>query len=291
MTPTKPQSDSSRNTRSNKQIGSQRISNSTPTLTSNAAKLNEENTKLQKILETNNLLLVQNKEILQKMNDIESAMQFLSNKYDELKNMYEKVTAENTSLKKVNIEITNKCEEIQNDNSDMHFSINELKQNELKNNLVVFGAPSVRDQKSLQLTFKHILTQLDIPHDQLQIDDIFQKKNNSAQSPIFIKFRTLQQKIDFKQAAKTSMINKNKYLHANDIGFSTANNNKIIFVDQLTENNRNLLREAKLLRAHGYKYIWTVNGKILVKKNEDTDTLVIKNLNCIDSLKPHNSTM
>lgn len=256
---------------------------------SNLSNPSDEKANLLQIINTNKCLMVQNAEILKKITDVENAIQFLSNKYDELKLMYEKVITENASLKNNNTLISSKLDEIQNDNNNMHCTINEIKQNEFKKNMVIFGVPCLKDQRSLELTFENILAQLQIPKTDVKIDDIFQKKANTEQSPVFVKFTSLQQKIDFKQAAKASMQSNKRYLHACDIGFTS--NNKIIFVDQLTDINRNLLREAKQLRAHGYKYIWTVNGRILVKKNEDADVLVIKTLNCIESLKIHNTTI
>lgn len=290
MTRSSPSNESSRNTRSKTVVNPK---TSTPTGSSglNVVKTNEEKQNLQQILKTNQLLLSQNSEILKKMNDVETAIQFLSNKYEELKEMYERVIAENLTFKKVNTDIVNKFEEIKNDNMEMHITVNELKQNELKKNIVIFGVPSVRDNHSLQLTFNTIMQKLQIPNDEIQIDDIFQKKTTAqSQSPIFVKFRLLQNKIDFKQAAKNSMSDNNKYMSANDLGFSN-NNNKIIFVDQLTDINRNLLREAKQLKSHGYKYAWSVNGKILVKRNDGADAMVIRTLDCIKSLKSQNSTI
>lgn len=156
---------------------------------------------------------------------------------------------------------------------------------------MIFGVPLLKDFHSLDLTFKKIVQELKIPAESIHIDDIYQKKNNidQSQSPIFIKFQTYKNKIDFKQAAKYTMNTNNKFLYANELGFSK--NNKIIFVDQLTDVNQNLLREAKQLRAHGFKYIWTVNGRILAKQNDNSNVIVIKSKNCIESLKSRNSTI
>lgn len=297
MTPTPTIKDVSRNTRSG--TGKQTTQKtSTPTTTNSnivtqsalVTNHNDNNNNIQQILNTNKLLLSQNAEILKKLNDVEHSIQFLSDKYDVLKAMYDKVVVDNAALQQTNVETSQKYHDLEQQNNELHTTINEIKQNEIKNNLVIFGAPSVKDHHSLQITFKNMLSNLNIPENSIEIEDIYQKKTNTEQSPIFIKFRRLQNKIDFKQAVKHSITTNKKFMYAKDIGFN-GNVNKIIFVDQLTEVNRVLLKEAKQLRAHGYKHIWTVNGKILVKRNDDSIPILIKTLNCIIELKNQNVTV
>lgn len=281
MTPTPPYLDPRNKLRSGK--------GQTSTPTDKHSAKNSDDNAIQQILNTNNILLVQNKEILKKINEVENSIQFLSNKYDELKLMYEKMTDENSSLKKINTHMTNKLDELKNDNNNMHSTINDIKQDSLKTNIVIFGVPPLNDNNSLQHTFDQILNKLDISKEEMQVDDIYQKKTNTEQSPIFVKFRMLQDKINFKQAAKTTIQLNKRHLYTNDIGFK--NNNKITFVDQLTDVNQKLLREAKTLRAHGYQYIWTSTGKIFAKRDDTTNPTIIKTLHSIESLKTQNTTI
>lgn len=236
-------------------------------------------------------LVNQNSEIIKKLTALERSVEFLSGQYDEMKIIYEKIIQENTSLKKINAQVTNKMEQITTENLNLQQNINQIKQNEIKNNIVIFGIPNQKDNHSLNTAFNNILSETNMSTDAVEIDDIYQKKTQTDQAPIFIKFRNFKNKIDFKQSIKAyTSINK-KCLHTADLGYTK--NNKVIFADQLTDTNQNLLREAKTLRVHGYKYIWTSNGKVLVKKddNRDTSPIIIKNCNCIESLKNVNSTI
>lgn len=293
MTRTPPIKDS-RNLRSlkNKNLPqSSTPSSSTPlTLTTNTTMSPKDDTiSMKQVIHTSNLLLLQNKEILQKITDVETAIQFLSSKYDELKLKYDQVISDNAQLMKSNTDIESTNTELKHQNFEIMKEINLIKQTELKKNAVIFGVPNVRDHHSLLVTFNNILQKLNINEDDVDIDDIFQKKTTTEQAPIFIKFKQLKNKIDFMQATKSfTRINKTT-LNTSDVGFT--NINKIVIVDQLTESNRKLLKEAQQLRIHGYKFIWTKNGKIFAKKREEAEVVEINNLNIIHELKSQNITI
>lgn len=263
--------------------------NSTPNTSSGTAQSNNDKLSIQQIIKTNNLLLQQNKEILKKLTDMEIAMQFFSQKYDELKLMFDQTTADNIQLKQTNEAIINKNIELEKQNITINNDINEIKQNEIKKNIVIFGIPNVNDYHSLVLTFNNILKHLNINKDDVDIADIFQKKTRTEQAPIFIKFNNYKNKIDFIQAVKSYTRTNKTNLFTSDIGF--VNKNKITVVDQLTEANRRILREATILKGHGYKYIWTWNGKIFVKKHETAEMVVITCMKDIELLKSPNSTI
>lgn len=57
--------------------------------------------------------------------------------------------------------------------------------------------------------------------------------------------------MDFLQCVKDEY-NHSRYLTAEKIGFPN-NKKRIVFVEQMTELNRELLKEAKLLHGHGFK--------------------------------------
>lgn len=95
--------------------------------------------------------------------------------------------------------------------------------------------------------------------------------------------------MDFLQATKHTISNKN-HITANQIGFEN-NKKRISIVDQLTERNRNLLREAKTLHIHGYKYIWTKNGKICVRKTNESEIIIIKCMEEVTDLKQLSATI
>ena len=61
-----------------------------------------------------------------------------------------------------------------------------------------------------------------------------------------------------------------------DLGYSTTNN--IYINESLTEVNKGLFKEAlKAKKSLKYKFIWTSNGKVYLRKDTDTKIIHIKN--------------
>ena len=57
-------------------------------------------------------------------------------------------------------------------------------------------------------------------------------------------------------------------IKASDIGFEEVSN-KIFINKSLTKRNKNLLRLAKIKKRDvNFKFVWTKNGSILMRKNE-----------------------
>lgn len=242
--------------------------------------------KMTSLINANTNILLELKDVGRKICDIEKSVEFLSAKYDEMKVMYDKVIYDNLELKKSNAEIKKINAELQNENKQIKEDIQNIQQQAIRNNVVVFGIPNVSHQQ-LKTTFDKIIDVLKIKPEDVQIDDLYQKKTQTNQAPVFFKFNNFKNKLDFMQTVKVETANKNK-IFAHDIGFPN-NNNKIAFMDQLTDSNRHLLREAQSLRSHGYKYIWTKNGKIFTRQNDNDDIIIIKTLTCIESLKSENN--
>lgn len=264
--------DSDRETRNSKNKQAQ---SSTP---------NKNDEMMKKIINSNMEILQSNKTILQKVTEMEKALEFLSSKYDELKIKYELVIQENVQIKKANNDIIIQNNTVKGDIQQLQQTLNNIKQENMKKNIVLFGAPSVANPHSLNVIFQKLLDHLNINREEVELEDIYQMKTNEPQAPIFIKFKHYKTKIDFMQA------NKNMRTFANNIGFDN-NNNKIILADQLTENNRNLLKEAKSLRNHGFKHIWVKNGNVLVRKSDNSEVIIVKTLNDIRNLKSQNVTL
>lgn len=285
MAPTK----SGIETRNTKITQQKQVNTSTPTNSGNSSTATTPTTTndvsiLKTLLLKHEILISSNKEILEKVTTMENALQFLSDKYEELKGMYTQVINENKSLKQNHTELISENIKLQDEVQQISTDLNNIKQNTLKNKIVIFGIPNLKDYASIKITFNKIMTALKLNLEDIQIDDIFQKKTKTQQAPLFVTFRNYKNKLDFMQIFKINNI------HGNQIGFEN-HNNKIIIVDQLTELNQTLLKETKILHQHGFKYIWTSNGSVLARRTDISEIYHIKSLNHIETLKQENITI
>lgn len=235
-------------------------------------------TTLKALVKSNQDLQISNNTIIQKLKDVEASMDFLSTKYDEIKLLYDKITNENAQIQKSNVEMKTENQQLHHKLLLVNTEINDIKQHQIRNNMVIFGAPNIRDTISLKLAFKNLMDKLHIRQEDVEITDIFQKRTNTEQAPIFVSFKNYKTKLDILQIAKTHK------LFAHNLGFEN-NNNKITMVDQLIDNKQILLKESKILRSHGFKYIWTRNGQVLVRQTDTSNIIIIKSLDCIENLK------
>ena len=77
-----------------------------------------------------------------------------------------------------------------------------------------------------------------------------------------------------------------KLLRNADLSKFSVDDTKAIFVNEnLTHNRKRLFWKAKqMAKANQFKYIWTANGKILVKKSDEANSLLIKNEHDLGSI-------
>lgn len=223
--------------------------------------------------------------VVDEIKDLKKSVQFMASQYDDVMKAIKTTMEENTVIKKELMEIKDINNSLQHEINDLNKEVNEIKQNQLNKNLIVFGAPKINENKKLHDTIKLLLAKLNINESEIKITDLYQARttNNKNSAPIIIKMENLNMKNTIIQLAKA------KNIMAKDIGL--ASEHKINICEQLTTINQQLLNESRQLRLHGYKYIWNKNGKIFVRKSENTNIINIKNSNQIESLKTHNITL
>ncbi len=76
-----------------------------------------------------------------------------------------------------------------------------------------------------------------------------------------------------------------KNVTTKDLGYTP--NNKIYVTESLTEKNKQLFREClNVKKMKKYKFIWTINGRIYLRKNEDRDSqpILIKSRDDLNKL-------
>nr|XP_039253141.1 uncharacterized protein LOC120330318 [Styela clava] len=97
------------------------------------------------------------------------------------------------------------------------------------------------------------------------------KNNKKKPSPIIANF--------INRKTRNQILKNRRRLKSLDISTvfpSFSRSTKIFVVENLTDTNKDLFFKARdLKQACGYKFLWTNNGKVLIKKNSDTPTIPI----------------
>lgn len=224
--------------------------------------------------------------LVKEMHEIKMSINFMSNKYDDLIQIHNTTVNENKKLKAELSNITHEHQHLQKQVGEINEIINTSKQNDLKNNIIIFGPPPFNNNLEVEESFEKILNKLHIQNNEINIENIYQLKNNNNNNkppPLVVHCR------DAHSKEKIMQMRKVNDLYTTDIGFKTKH--KIIITDQLTAHNQQILNEAKQLRTHNYKFIWYKNGKILVKKNTNAPTIIIKSVEQVQHLKTDNVTL
>nr|XP_039271070.1 uncharacterized protein LOC120345613 [Styela clava] len=155
---------------------------------------------------------------------------------------------------------------------DLYFVTEKLEEQERRSrldNLEFHGLPPTVNEDTDKIIMEigksiHV----DIKPSDISVTHRSPTHNTNIHKPIIVKFTN--RKI-------RSKILKNRHLirtAAN--GPLTKNLSKAFIVENLTEKNKNLFYQAKILKKQcGYAFLWTSNGRVLVKKNKDTSPLSI----------------
>lgn len=161
--------------------------------------------------------------------------------------------------------------------------IEDLQRNGRKSNIEIKNVPrQARETKEdlidmvLCLT-KNINNEIAKP----DIRDIYRikgKRSSSGNTPIIVEFSSTILKTDVLKMCKAYNTKHKTKLCAKHLGLRRDEDNPIFVSEQLTAKGSRLHFLARdLAKSKQYKYCWTAYGKVYVKKQDESPTLVIKN--------------
>lgn len=206
------------------------------------------------------------KHILIILREIYSSQQFVTSKYDELLSR--------------NQELENLCITLRNENKKFKEEIQEMKQdikkiedasNERK--LEIHGVPYKKDENLSEVIMK-IGDSIESKIKEEDIEGIYRippNKNskNPNNTPIVVSF------IKKKDKERFLSMRRKRSIFSNEIGLTEVRSQ--IFVNEfLTRKTKNLLWKTKQIKSEKkFKFLWIKNGTILLRKNENSETIRI----------------
>ena len=228
------------------------------------------------------------------LQDLTNSVSFLSERFDtidrKVKDLEIKTDAvynENYNLKLETSRLSNIIEELKD-------NINDIEQYSRRECCEISGIPVTSDEDTNDLVIK-VGTLMDIELDENDISVSHRLSTRSYASAVTSSSRSNQvnslPKIIVKfvrRETKELFYKSRKRLRGKttaDIGLGRFSNSGLFISESLTHRNKLLFKECLAFkRKYNYKYIWTQQGRIYLRKNKDTQSRMISSKSDIESL-------
>lgn len=219
---------------------------------------------------------------ISKLNDIEKAITFLSNRYDEIFEKVKKLEHDNGLLQQECKSVSMELHQSTNSITQLKQEVNNLEQYSRRDCLEMRGIPATDDEDTDELV-KQVGKLMDV---QIVDEDIstshrlplpsYVRTNRNAKSrdPVIIVKFVRRDIRDRFYKSKHNLRNKS----TRDLGMVRMEERKIFITESLTQQNRKLFNRCQQAKRDlDFKFIWTKNGKILMRKDTDSPALSITN--------------
>jgi len=184
---------------------------------------------------------------------------------------YEESARRINRLEEENEEIKQTTDRLTMENSELRYRIEELEQYYRKSNIIIRGVPEEAGENARK-TVEKIASKLDVQLEGNDIGKAHRLKSRTQPRPIIARLNDWEKKEELTKNAKK------RRPKGKDVGLNSSV--PIIIANDLTRETGQLLREAKGMRDRGYfKFVWEREGKILIKRNEDTLAIQIRTQN------------
>ena len=199
---------------------------------------------------------------IRKFKAVEESQQFISNEYEKQKNINNNIINSNTALKKENEILKSQISENILDLKNESIQRNSLEQYGRRIMLEIKGIPRT-DTENCNVIVENLSRALKVNQNVLYDIDVVHRLSNKANSGIIVKFNNRKSRDIFFNAKKNL-----KDINLLDLGYTETG--KIFINESLTPYNKYLFKEVRQ-RCHSmnYKYFWTRNGTIFVKKDDN----------------------
>ncbi|XP_077966362.1 uncharacterized protein LOC144419957 [Styela clava] len=217
--------------------------------------------------------------IKDEVGEIKTSQEFIARKFDELNAKLSTITVKNTRRIR---QLESIVEELEEEIDILTERQYDQERRSRLDNLEFHNIPYSRDEDCEKLIMK-VAARINVP---LQSSDIsnchrMSKENNKKPSPIIVKFVRRKTR---HQILKNRRQLRSANFHEDFQHFTRST--RIFIIENLNDNNKDLFFKARDLKKEcGYKYLWTHNGKVLIKKNEMTTTIPINNEDDLSLIK------
>ena len=209
--------------------------------------------------------------------EIKESQAFICNQYDSLKAEYDKLIEVNTLLKEEISNLKSQAAALKTQEIKDSIKVDELEQYGRRQNLEIVGVPEKENENTNAIVLEVAkMLDVDIMSSHISTSHRLPKKkassrNNSGSSPIIVRFTS--------RDIKNQIYANRKMARFVDLKNFSVSDTKNIFVNEnLTPTRKQLFWKTKQeVKNNSWKYIWTHNGNVLVKKDDNATITAIKN--------------
>ena len=220
-----------------------------------------------------------------KVDEAIHSLEFLSEKYDELNLKVNKLENENKELNQQNEYLRRELTSTKAEFKIVQDVQDDLEQYTRRDCLELRGIPERIGENTNEIVMKIASTigvvveesDISISH-RLGIKQNFHSQRSFK--AIIVKF-TRRTKREEMYAAKSKL----KDVGINDLGYTRFGNSKIFMVESLTSKRKELFKHCvQAKKSEVYRYLWTRQGKIYMRKNDDSPAIHITSTSVLDRI-------
>jgi chromosome segregation ATPase len=217
-------------------------------------------------------------ETLSNLSEINLKLTVLSDKYDRLVELYGGFNNNFAELNNVIAQLTSELKEKNKKIEELEHRVSVLEQKELQNDIEIVGLDvDNKTEKQVREEVINIGKQIvGETSDDKDIENcyIIKPKRENRKSKVIVKFTT--------KSIKNSWMKNKANLRKEEVK-KNWNNTNIYINEHMTWYFRNLFWKTRE-KCKNYKYIWFKEGKIFVKKDQNTNAILILNEKSLESL-------
>ena len=197
------------------------------------------------------------------LQEIKKSQEFLATKFDDLEVSLKKLKDENTELHKTNTQLNERIGVLEQQSTLADIENENVKRYLRRDLLEIHGIPESAEENTNNLVKQVadlIAPELNISESDISISHRLPAPHGRVK-PIIVKFT--------RRDSRDAIYSKRRNLSSKkstDLGFHVCN--RLYINESLTAQSRKILHDVKeFQRAHEFKYVWTKQGKVLLKKD------------------------
>lgn len=237
----------------------------------------EQDSALTKLISEMSDLKAQNFQLQKSFLDVEKSMEFMSSKYEDFSNKMKDISKERDELRSYVLSLESRIQDIQSVSRSSSVEIRNIPNNDKET------------QQDLISIVCGIGKTLNVDVSPGEIRDIYRGPGKPEKNrALAVEFHSVLKKKHFLAAVREFNRGKPMPEKLNSSHYGRSGQSIPIYIDEhLPYSAKKLFYEARnYAKQHNFKYCWTNDGKIFLRKDNGQKAINIKSAKCLQSLVP-----